>query len=256
MGRASPHKVSVFVDAVSSAIGPAMMETSTGKDGAHRADTAGGAAATMPSPQSKAATTTARDRNAWRRQNGDLAMRNTETSRGVLTNNHNFGKRAQRERGHQRGRQANTGAFGDGVSKRNPVALQQKGGVGGDVVAGDDDGGGGTFDEQVPCDAVEFAQERRKMLDPPKVDMSAIATVQAAFARNFAFHKHGEKFTDISVRSSLKNIITSEGPGRLIGLLSHYLYWIMLLPFVLAHKDRDDWVLLKNDSRLSMRKQK
>lgn len=47
--------------------------------------------------------------------------------------------------------------------------------------------------------------------------MSAIATVQAAFARNFAFHKHGEKFTDIAVRSSLKNIITSEGPGRLIG---------------------------------------
>ncbi|CAN0382652.1 unnamed protein product, partial [Ectocarpus sp. 8 AP-2014] len=254
MGRASPHKVSVFVDAVSSAIGPAMMETTTGKDGAHRADTTGGVAATMPPPQSKAATTTARHRNAWRRQNGDLAMRNTETSRGVLTNNRNFEKPAQRERGHQRGRQANTGAFGDGV--RNPVALQQKGGVGGDVVAGGDGSGGGTFDEQVPCDAVEFAQERRKMLDPPKVDMSAIATVQAAFARNFAFHKHGEKFTDISVRSSLKNIITSEGPGRLIGLLSHYLYWIMLLPFVLAHKDRDDSVLLKNDYRLSMRKQK
>ncbi|CAM9255373.1 unnamed protein product [Ectocarpus sp. 6 AP-2014] len=256
MGRASPHKVSVFVDAVSSAIGPAMLETTKGKDGALRADMAGGAAATMPSPQSKAATTTARDRHAWRRQNGDLLMRNTETSRGVLTDNRNFEKRAQRERGHQHGRQANTGASGDGVSKRNPVALQQKGGVGGDVVAGGDGGGGGTFDEQVPCDAVEFAQERRKMLDPPKVDMSAIATVQAAFARNFAFHKHGEKFTDISVRSSLKNIIMSEGPGRLIGLLSHYLYWIMLLPFVLAHKSRDDCVLLKNDYRLSMRKQK
>ncbi|CAM9627785.1 unnamed protein product [Ectocarpus sp. 13 AM-2016] len=256
MGRASPHKVSVFVDAVSSAIGPAMMETFTGKDGAHRADKAGGAAATLPSPQSKAATTTARDRNVWRRPNGDLAMRNTETSRGVLTNNRNFEKRTQRERGHQRGRQANTRASGDGVSKINPAALRQVGGVGGDVVAGGDGGGGGTFDEQVPCDAVEFAQERRKMLDPPKVSMSAIATVQAAFARNFAFHKHGEKFKEISVRSSLKNIITSEGPGRLIGLLSHYLYWIMLLPFVLAHKDRDDCVLLKNDYRLSMRKQK
>ncbi|CAB1108028.1 unnamed protein product [Ectocarpus sp. CCAP 1310/34] len=256
MGKASPHKVSVFVDAVSSAILPVMMETTTGKDGAHRADTAGGAAATLPSPQSKAATTTARDRNAWRRQNGDLAMRNTETSCVVLTNNRNFDKRTQRERGHQRGRQASTGASGDGVSKIFPAALRQSGGVGGDVVAVGDGGGGGTFDEQVPCDAVEFAQERRKMLDPPKVGMSAIATVQAAFARNFAFHKHGEKFKDISVRSSLKNIITSEGPGRLIGLLSHYLYWIMLLPFVLAHKDRDDCVLLKNDYRLSMRKQK
>ncbi|CAM9499957.1 unnamed protein product, partial [Ectocarpus sp. 4 AP-2014] len=256
MGKASSHKVSVFVDAVSSAIGPAMMETTTGKDGAHHADTAGGAAATLPSPQAKAATTTARDRNAWRRQNGDLAMRNTETSCGVLTNNRNFEERTQWERSHQRGRRANTGASVKGVSKINSAVLRQSGGVGGDIVAGGDGGGGGTFDEQVPCDAVEFAQERRKMLDPPKVDMSAIATVQAAFARNFAFHKHGEKFKDVSVRSSLKNIITSEGPGRLIGLLSHYLYWIMLLPFVLAHKDRDDCVLLKNDNRLSMRKQK
>lgn len=146
-----------------------MMETTTGKDGTRRADTAGGAAALLPSPQSKAATTTARDRNTRRRQNGDLAMRNTEASCGVLTNNRNFEKRTQRELGHRRGRQANAGASGDGDSKRTSAALRQNGGVGGDIVAAGDGGGGGTFDEQVPCDAVEFAQERRKMLDPPKV---------------------------------------------------------------------------------------
>lgn len=47
--------------------------------------------------------------------------------------------------------------------------------------------------------------------------MAAIATIQAAFARNFPFQKHGEKFADVSVRSSLKDLIMSEGPGRLIG---------------------------------------
>lgn len=52
---------------------------------------------------------------------------------------------------------------------------------------------------------------------PSQVDMATIATIQAAFARNFPFQKHGEKFADLDVRSSLKNLITSEGPGRLIG---------------------------------------
>ena len=50
-----------------------------------------------------------------------------------------------------------------------------------------------------------------------QVDMAAIAAIQAAFARSFPFQKHGEKFADLNVRSSLKALITSEGPGRLIG---------------------------------------
>ena len=37
-------------------------------------------------------------------------------------------------------------------------------------------------------------------------------------------------------------------------LLSHYLFWVMLLPFALAHKDRDDGWLLEADNRLSLRK--
>jgi len=49
------------------------------------------------------------------------------------------------------------------------------------------------------------------------VDLAGIATIQATFARNFPFQKHGDKFADLTVRSSLKSLITSEGPGRLIG---------------------------------------
>lgn len=41
-------------------------------------------------------------------------------------------------------------------------------------------------------------------------------------------------------------------------LLSHYLFWIMLLPFAVAHKGRDDSLLLEMDNRsynrLSMKK--
>lgn len=50
-----------------------------------------------------------------------------------------------------------------------------------------------------------------------QVDMATIAAIQAAFARSFPFQKHGERFADLNVRSSLKALITSEGPGRLIG---------------------------------------
>lgn len=50
-----------------------------------------------------------------------------------------------------------------------------------------------------------------------QVDTATIAAIQVGFARNFPFQKHGERFAEISVRSSLKSIITSDGPGRLIG---------------------------------------
>lgn len=43
--------------------------------------------------------------------------------------------------------------------------------------------------------------------------------------------------------------------GRATRLLSHYLYWIMLLPFSLAHKDHDDRLLLEAHHRSSRRKQ-
>lgn len=38
-------------------------------------------------------------------------------------------------------------------------------------------------------------------------------------------------------------------------LLSHYLFWIILLPFAVAHKSRDDCLLLETDNRLSLKKQ-
>lgn len=50
-----------------------------------------------------------------------------------------------------------------------------------------------------------------------QVDMAAIAAVQAGFARNFPFQKHGKMFSEAAVRSSLKELMTSEGPAKLIG---------------------------------------
>ena len=38
-------------------------------------------------------------------------------------------------------------------------------------------------------------------------------------------------------------------------LLSHYLFWIILLPFAVAHKSRDDSFLLETDNRWSTKKQ-
>lgn len=46
----------------------------------------------------------------------------------------------------------------------------------------------------------------------------------------------------------------SHSPATTRSLLSHYLFWVMLLPFALAHKDRDDGLLLQAGNRLSLRR--
>eukprot|EP00903_Cladosiphon_okamuranus_P012480 g11686.t1 len=245
MGKASPHKVSIFVDAVTSAIGPAIIETTKGSQPTDVSGAVGALAAAAATIQT-AGTTTARDRNNRRRRNGEMPVRDICTN--TMDPNQRQWKRQQQD---MHGGQPPGGGRKFGILKESTTIFSGTE-AGGDVIGGGD---GDIADESLVRNGIAFAEARQKMLDPPKVDMAAIAAIQAAFARNFPFQHHGEKFADLTARSSLKNLITSHGPGRLIGLLSHYLFWIILLPFALAHKSRDDSFLLETDNRLLTKNQ-
>lgn len=155
------------MDAISSAIGPAIIEATTGTDSTNNSAGAvgGGArgkaaaaetAATAAAFQSTG-TTTARDRNNRRRRNGDLAVGNIGT---YIRGSH------QREGGRDLQRPP-FGDPGDGASKDSLAAGSNIGGGGSRDCAGD--GGGIMNEETMVWNGVAFAEARRKMLDPPKV---------------------------------------------------------------------------------------
>lgn len=155
------------MDAISSAIGPAIIEATRRADsmknsagavggGALGKATAAEMAETAAAFQSTG-TTTARDRNNRRRRNGDLTVGNIGT---YIRGSH------QREGGRDLQRPP-FGGPGDDVSKGSPPACSGTGRGGSRDCAGD--GGGNMNEEAIAWNGVAFAEARRKMLDPPKV---------------------------------------------------------------------------------------
>jgi len=138
------------VDAVSSAIGPAVIETAKGATKTQLSGAVAAAAADLP--QSTGGATTARERNNIRRRNGDLAVENISTaSRGP----HPLGSEKQQAHG---GWPSFKGPRHGGPAD----APAQQTGMRGDK--------SGDPNEALLWDGVEFAEARRKMLDPPKVN--------------------------------------------------------------------------------------
>lgn len=152
------EQVSIFVDAISSAIGPAIIEATTGTDSVKKsAGVAGGKAAVAAAFQPTGATT-ARDRNNRRRRNGDLAVESIRTyTRGL----------PQRE-GEKNLQRPPFGDPRDGVSK-NGLAACCSAGNGGDRDCAGDCGNGIMNEETVLGNGVALAEARRKMLEPPNV---------------------------------------------------------------------------------------
>ncbi len=205
--RAHDKQVSVFVDAVSSAIGPAVVETVRG---AKKTQVSGAVAAAADLPHSTGGATTARERNNIRRRNGDLVVENiSTTSRDPRP----LGSEKQRAhggwqsfRGPRHGGSMNAPAHHTGTS-------------------GDDSGG---TDEALLWDAVEFAEVRRKMLDPPKVkttdviskrvhhSLSITATNSSIIeAQYFALFSSFRKMLSLSLSLSPSPLsLTTGGPGR------------------------------------------
>lgn len=135
------------MDAISSAIGPAVVETAKG---ATKTQVSNAVAAAVTLPQSTGATT-ARERNNMRRLNGDLEVENIGTSsRGA----HRLDPEKQRAHG---GRPLFKYPRRGG-STNAPVRHTETG-----------EGGDGGPDDALVWDGFEFAEARRKMLDPPKV---------------------------------------------------------------------------------------
>lgn len=149
------------MDAVSCAVGPAIAESSIESTGKRHAGGLGGqgAAAAVAAFQSPVATT-ARDRNNRRRQNDCPAARSAGTSgRGAFLASRNGRERDQQQRRPQ------AGGFGHGAFENKRGGSERNEG-GGDC---DDTGDEYDLDEAMLWDAVELAEARRKMLDPPKV---------------------------------------------------------------------------------------
>lgn len=178
-------QISIFVDAISSAIGPAIIEATAGTDSTKKSagaagGTAGGAAGGKAAagvtgtaaPLPSTGTNTARDRNNRRRRNGELAARSIGT---YIRGSH----QREGERGLQR---APFGDSGDGVSKNSMAACHSTGRGGGRDCAEDD---GSIIDEEtIVWTGVALAEARRKMLDPPNVS-SLVPCVEATNQGNF-----------------------------------------------------------------------
>lgn len=150
------------MDAVSSAIGPAIIETAKGS---HATNVSGavGAGAAAAAAIHPAGTTTARDRNNRRRRIGEMPVRD------ICTNNMGPNQR-QWEQQHQlqqeqvHGRPTGGGRTHGAFKENSAVFLETE--TGGDGIGGGDGDGA---DESLVWSGIAFAEARRKMLDPPKV---------------------------------------------------------------------------------------
>ena len=161
------------MDAVSSAIGPAIIETAKGIQATNVPGAVGAVAAAAAAIQT-AGMSTARDRNNRRRRNGEMPVRDICTN-NIGPNERQWGKQQQQQQQQQQRQQQRQQQMHDGQppggGRKYGVLSESLAAFSGTVVDGDGIGRGDEngADESSLGNGAAFAEARRKMLDPPKV---------------------------------------------------------------------------------------
>eukprot|EP00904_Undaria_pinnatifida_P009287 jgi/Undpi1/5489/HiC_scaffold_2.g00768.m1 len=201
MGKADPHKVSVFVDTVSASIGPSLRGSRGQASPSQRATATG--------------CTPGRGRDGVRTKVvGSVGSKGGRGNRASTPGADGVGTKAG---GDSRGNNGNRVFNGGGGVRARVGGGRDGGGRAYTTPSGSRGDRANRAGKKRPVPWGRGGAGRTRLLLAGAVDMAAISAIQTAFARGFPFQKHGKKFTETSVRSSLKDLMVSDGPARLIG---------------------------------------